>query len=67
MTLENEYEVANGLLGLKGELFIKLVAKEKDEDNVKDFFSLCKKTSKWKDNFLFNVYRYFSPILSIRY
>jgi hypothetical protein len=34
MTLENKYEVVNGLFWLKGDLFIKLAAKEKDEDNL---------------------------------
>jgi hypothetical protein len=67
MTLENKYEVSNGLLGLKCDLFIKLAAKQKDEDNLKNLFGLCEETSKWKDHFLFNVYRYFPPILSIRY
>jgi hypothetical protein len=67
MTLKNKYELANRVLGLKHDLFIKLAAKERDEDNLKKFFGLCEETSKWKDNFLFNAYRYFSLILSIRY
>jgi hypothetical protein len=37
MTIENKYEIGNGLLGLKRDLFIKLVGKEKDEANPKIF------------------------------
>jgi hypothetical protein len=58
---------ANELLGLKRDLFIKLAAKQKDEDNLKNLFALCDETSKWKDHFLFNMYMYFPPILSVIY
>jgi hypothetical protein len=55
MTLENKYEIDNGLLGLKHDLFIKLAAKEKHENILKNMFGLCEETSKWKDHFLLNV------------
>jgi hypothetical protein len=44
--IENKYEVANGLLGLKRDLFIKLTVKEKDEDNITNLFSLYEETNK---------------------
>jgi hypothetical protein len=67
ITLENKYEVVNGLLGLKHDLFIKSTTKERDEDNLKNLFDLCEETGKWKNHFLFNIYRFFPPILCIRF
>jgi hypothetical protein len=62
-----QYEVKNGLLGLKRNLIIKLAGKQKNEDNLKNIIELCEETSKYEEYFLFNVYKFFPPILSLRY
>jgi hypothetical protein len=48
-------------------LIIKLAGIQKNEDNLRNIISLCDDTSKYKEHFLFNVYRFFPPILSLRY
>jgi hypothetical protein len=67
MEVEEKYEVENGLLGLKRDLIIKLAGTQKNEDNLRNIICLCKETSKYKKHFLFNIYRFFPPILSLRY
>jgi hypothetical protein len=44
-----------------------LIRIQKNEDNLKNIISLCEETSKYKKHFLFNVYRFISQILSIKY
>jgi hypothetical protein len=68
MEEEEQYEVKNGLLGLKRDLIIKLAGiQKKNEDNLRNLIGLCEEASKYKENFLFNVYMHFPPILSLRY
>jgi hypothetical protein len=67
MEVEEQYEIKNGLFGLKRNLIIKLAGIQKNEDNLKNIIGLCEETSKYKEHFLFNVYRFFPPILSLRY
>jgi hypothetical protein len=67
MEVEEQCEVENGLLGLKRDLIIKLAGTQKNEDNLRNLIGLCKETSKYKEHFLFNIYRFFPPILSLRY
>jgi hypothetical protein len=48
-------------------LIIKFADIQKNEDNLKNIIGLCKETSKYKEHFLFNEYRYFPLILNLRY
>jgi hypothetical protein len=67
MEVEEQFEVKNVLLESKQDLIMKLVNRQKNEDNLKSIIGLCNETSKYKENFLFNIYRFFPPILSLRY
>jgi hypothetical protein len=67
MELEEQYEVENGLLGLKRDLIIKLAGIQKNEDSLRNIIGLCKEISKYKEHFLFNIYRFFPQILSLKY
>jgi hypothetical protein len=49
MKVEEEYEVKNGLLGLKRDLILKLTVLMNREDDLKNLFGMCYKMSIIKD------------------
>jgi hypothetical protein len=65
--VDEEYNVKNGLIGLKRDIILKLTTPMNEEDNLKNLFSIGKEMNTFKNTSLFKRLRYFPPILQIKY
>jgi hypothetical protein len=54
----------NGILGAKRDINLKLITRLKNEKDMKRFAGICKEHSKWKNHFLFKIFRNSSPKFS---
>jgi hypothetical protein len=63
--VDEEYELKNGLLGLKRDIIIKLITPIIGEYEMKKLFSICKEMYAIKDTSLFKRLRYFPPSYQI--
>jgi hypothetical protein len=64
--VNEEFEVENGLLGLKQNAILKLTTPMNGEDELKNLFGIGKEMSVIKGSKLFKMLRYFPPILEIK-
>jgi hypothetical protein len=65
--VDDEYELKNGLLGLKRDIIIKLKTPMNKEDKLKKLFCIYYEMSVIKSTPLFKRLRYFPPILEINH
>jgi hypothetical protein len=65
--VDEEYEIENGLLGLKGDIILKLTTPMNEEDKLKNLFSIGNEMNTFKNTTLFKRLKYFPPILQIKY
>jgi hypothetical protein len=65
--VEDNYEVENGLIGLKRDIILKLTTPMNEEDKLKNLFSICKEMNTFKNTSPFKRLRYFPPILQIKH
>jgi hypothetical protein len=65
--VDEEYEVKNGLLGLKRDIILKLTTPMNEEDDLRNLFSISKEMNTFKNTSLFKRLRYFPPIVRIKY
>jgi hypothetical protein len=65
--VDEEYEVKNGLLGLKRDIILRLTGPMKREDDLKNLFGMYHEISIIKDSQFFKMLRYFPPILELKH
>jgi hypothetical protein len=65
--VDEEYNVKNGLIGLKRDIILKLTTTMNEEDKLKNLFSIGKEMNKFKNTSLFKRLRYFPSILEIKH
>jgi hypothetical protein len=65
--VEDKHEVENGLIGLKGDIILKLTTPMNEEDMLKNLFSIGKDMNTFKNTSLFKRLRYFLPIQQIKH
>jgi hydrogenase maturation factor len=64
--VDEEYEVTNGLLGVKRDIILKLTTSMNGEYELQNLFNIGKEMSVIKDSKLFKMLRYFPPTLEIK-
>jgi hypothetical protein len=66
--VDDEYEVENGLLGMKRNIILKLTTPIIGEYEIKNLYNICKEMCVViKNSPLFKRLRYFLPILQIKH